>query len=83
MVITNHNYNFVNNTSVEDKIPTWMDDNFFETLQDLSKKDKQTMEKIAKLFNKDVKDHFCHCCHNKLNSDEVFLCKQCIKSELF
>lgn len=83
MIYGNNFFKFSNNTkdNYKDKIPDWMDDNFFVQLQNPSKADE--IIKLAKLFNSQAKDeHHCQCCNNTLNDDEVVFCKDCIKKSV-
>lgn len=73
MVYNTNKYSFTQKNMQQDKIPTWMDDNFFDKLQQV--KNDNFMEKTASLFNE---NKTCKCCNAVLQDNEVNFCKSCI-----
>lgn len=72
MIYNTNNYSFTQKSIHQDKIPSWMDDNFFNKLQQAE--NENFMEKTATLNEKKI----CKCCNTILQEDEVNFCKSCI-----
>ena len=83
MVYNTNKYSFINDKKQQDKIPNWMDDNFFDNLQNTFNNDVTTenfMTKTAKKYNLQNNKQ-CKCCGNTLNVNEVNFCKSCINNK--
>lgn len=79
MVYNNQKYSFTNVNTVKDQVPTWMNDEFFNNLQNSC---NSKMKKTANLFNVKANEHCCQCCGNNLNENEVNFCKSCIAQSI-
>ena len=78
MIYNQNKYSFINENKM-DKIPNWMNDDFFCELQ------STFIEKTAKkknLFDVEYSKHNCQCCGNILDINEVNFCKSCITDSI-
>jgi len=76
MIYNTNKYSFTQGNNIQDKIPNWMNDDFFNKLQESQDIIPDNfMSKTAAKYN----EKKCNCCNKALQENEVNYCKACLK----